>query len=79
MSKKRYKSTIKRIRDILSIVNMEYEPGNQKRCYNAIWRDFVYPKYGICYETFLSYIGVKPSELEDDIQEVEDPKQLKLF
>lgn len=80
MSKrKRYRSTIKRIKEILDIVNREYEPGNQKRCYKAIWRNIIYPRYGICYDTYLSYIGVKPSELEEDNQEPENPKQLKLF
>ena len=80
MSKrKRYRSTIKRIKEILDIVNKEYEPGDQKRCYKAIWRNIVYLRYGICYDTYLSYIGVKPSELEEDNQEPENPKQLKLF
>ncbi len=80
MSKrKRYRSTIKRIKEILDIVNKEYEPGDQKRCYKAIWRNIVYPRYGICYDTYLSYIGVKPSELEEERAENEDPKQLSLF
>lgn len=80
MSKrKRYRSTIKRIKEILDIVNKEYEPGDQKRCYKAIWRNIVYPRYGICYDTFLTYIGVKPSELEEEQAENEDPKQLSLF
>ena len=75
MSKrKRYRSTIKRIKEILDIVNREYEPGNQKRCYKAIWRNIIYPRYGICYDTYMSYIGVKPSELEEDNQEPENPK-----
>lgn len=77
--KKRYRSTIIRIKEILEIVDRNYEIGNQKRCYKAIWRDFIYPKYGICYDTFLSYIGVKPSELKDDDNEIQDPNQLSLF
>ncbi len=77
--KKRYRSTIKRIKEILEIVDRNYEIGNQKRCYKAIWRDFIYPKYGICYDTFLSYIGVKPSELEDEEPEKKNPNQLSLF
>lgn len=77
--KKRYRSTIKRIKEILEIVERNYEIGNQKRCYKAIWRDSIYQKYGICYDTFLSYIGVKPSELEDEEPEKKDPNQLSLF
>ena len=78
--KKRYRSTIIRIKEILEIVERNYEIGNQKRCYKAIWRDFIYPKYGICYDTFLSYIVVKPSELkDDDDEEIQDPNQLSLF
>ena len=77
--KKRYRSTIKRIKEILEIVDKHYEVGNQKRCYKAIWRDFIYPKYGVCYDTFLSYIGVKPSELEAEEPEKKDPNQLSLF
>lgn len=61
-----YKSTKKRIKEILKIVQREYEVHNNKRCYKAIWRNIIYPKYGICYDTLLSYIKVKPSNLNDD-------------
>ena len=66
MGRPSYKSTKKRIKEILKIVEREYEPHNNKRRYKAIWRNFIYPKYGICYDTFLSYLRVKPSELNED-------------
>ena len=77
--RKRYRSTIKRIKEIQDIVRREYEPGNQQRCYKAVWRRFIFPRYGICYDTFLSYIGVRPSDLVEERTENDDTNQLKLF
>jgi len=75
-----YRSTKKRIKAIVKIVNENYMPGDQASCYKAIWRTKIYPVYGICYATFLSYIGVKPSDLADEPETPpEDPRQLKLF
>ncbi len=80
MSRKRHRSTRKRMKAVVAIVEEEYQPGDQSRCYKAIWRRRVLPEFGICYKTFLSYIGVPPSEMEDEEQkEKEDPNQLSLF
>lgn len=68
----RYKSTLLRIRDICAITNEHYEVGNQSKCYKAIWRKYIEPKYGICYRTYLKYIGV-PLSRENEV------KQLSLF
>ena len=68
MSTPTYKSTKKRIKEILKIVQREYEIHNNKRCYKAIWRNIIHPKYGICYDTLLSYIKVKPSNLNEEIK-----------
>lgn len=76
--KKRYRSTKKRIKAIIAIVQAEYQPGDQSRCYAAIWRRLVWPVYGVCYKTFLSYLGVPPSELEEEPAK-DDPNQLSLF
>ncbi len=78
MGKKRYKSTKKRIKAVVEIVKAQYQPGDQSRCYAAIWRRSVWPVYGICYKTFLTYLGVPQSELADD-PEPEDTRQLSLF
>ena len=77
--KKRYRSTKTRMKDILAIVNEEYQPGDQSRCYKAIWRRRILPEFGVCYNTFLSYLGVSPSELEEEQPENEDTNQLSLF
>ena len=77
--KKRYRSTKKRIRAIIAIVNEEYQPGDQNHCYKAIWRRCILPEFGVCYNTFLSYLGVSPSELEEEKTEKEDTNQLSLF
>ena len=53
----RYKSTLKRIREVCAITREHYEAGNQSKCYRAVWRKFIEPKYGICYRTFLNYIN----------------------
>ncbi len=77
--KKRYRSTKKRMRAIIAIVNEEYQPGDQNRCYKAIWRRRILPEFGVCYKTLLSYLGVSPSELEEEQQEKENTNQLSLF
>ena len=77
--KKRYRSTKKRIRAIVAIVNEEYQPSDQNRCYKAIWRRRILPEFGVCYNTFLSYLGVSPSELEEEQPKNEDTNQLSLF
>lgn len=77
--KKRYRSTKKRMKAIIAIVNENYQPGDQSRCYKAIWRRRILPEFGVCYKTFLSYLGVPPSELEEEQPEKEDTNQLKLF
>lgn len=53
----RYKSTQKRIREVCDLAAEHYEPGNQSKCYRAVWRKHIEPKYGICYRTFLNYIN----------------------
>lgn len=54
---KRYKSTLFRIELIKKITAENYEPGNQSKCYAAIWRSKIFPQFGICYDTYLHYIN----------------------
>lgn len=54
-----------RIRRVQQIAREHYEPGNQSRCYRQIWKQFVYPVYPMCYNTFLTYVKTKPSELDN--------------
>lgn len=79
MATKHYLSTKKRIKAITAIVKEEYQPGANSRCYKAIWRRRIYPEFGVCYNTFLSYLGVPPSELEEEQPQNEDTDQLSLF
>lgn len=43
-----------------------YEPGNQSKCYYAIWRVYVEPEFGICYKTYLRYLGIDPEKAVPD-------------
>lgn len=71
-NKKHYKSTMCRIREISDIASEHYEEGNQSKCYHAIWHRYIYPRYGICYRTFLNYI-------DTPIPKEPETKQLTLF
>lgn len=65
---KRHKSTIARAERIKAITAMRYEPGNQAKCYKAVWRHYIEPEFGICYLTYLRYLGLNP-ETERPTQE----------
>lgn len=56
MQRKQRKSTLLRARAVRRLSDVYYEPGNQSRCHKSVWRNFVYPEYGICYRTYLSYV-----------------------
>lgn len=66
-----YKSTEKRIAEIRALVDEYYEPGRQDRCKTWVWRNIVYPRYGISLVTFFRYLGSTESPEGDD--------QLSLF
>ncbi|MDR2131001.1 MAG: hypothetical protein LBP56_07555 [Odoribacteraceae bacterium] len=73
---KRYRSTLLRMEEILSITRERYEPGNQSRCYRAVWRRYIEPRFGICYRTYLAYVKWRPGA---DEEREENERQLKLF
>lgn len=62
MAKGRHKNTQLRIAHVCEIVREHYEAGNQRKCYKAVWRRYVYPVYPMCYRTFLNYINASPAE-----------------
>ncbi len=62
---KRHKSTLARAERIKAITAMRYEPGNQAKCYKAVWRHWIEPEFGICYLTYLRYLGISPDADED--------------
>lgn len=61
------------MREIGELTKLHYEEGNQSKCYRAVWRKYIEPKYGICYRTYLKYIDTPVPK------EPENYKQLSLF
>lgn len=57
---KRHKSTVARAKMIKAITALHYEAGNQAKCYRAVWRRWIEPEFGICYRTYLTYLGIDP-------------------
>lgn len=53
-----HKSTIERVQMVRDITQQHYETGNQSRCYKAIWRQYIFPQFKICYRTYLNYLGI---------------------
>lgn len=56
--RKHHESTIERVRMVRAITAQYYESGNQARCYKAVWRQHIFPKFKICYRTYLNYLGM---------------------
>ena len=54
-----HKSTKERAKEIQLIAAKHYENGVQAKCYKAVWRKYIYPNIGICYNTFLTYLKIK--------------------
>lgn len=75
MAKGRYKSTSKRTEIYRAVTMQHYEEGNQSKCYKAVWRNFIYPMFGISYRTYLNHINAKPTT---DYPQT-DRNQLSLF
>ena len=62
--RKKHKSTLARAKKVKAITALHYEPGNQARCYMAVWRRWIEPEFGICYQTYLRYLGIDPETEE---------------
>ena len=52
-----HESTTQRIKMARELTQKYYEPGNQSKCYKAVWRNHVRRIMGICYHTYLHYIN----------------------
>lgn len=63
-----------RVIEVQKIVVENYEAGNQKKCYHAIWRNIIFPKYKIAYRTMLRMLRIKPSELQFDEEKIKNVK-----
>lgn len=58
---------------VRAITEQHYESGNQARCYKAVWRQHIFPKFKICYRTYLNYLGIPTPP------PVQQPQQLTLW
>ncbi len=54
----KFNSTYSRIKKIVEITKKRYEPGNQSKCYKAVWRKYIQPEFGICYRTYMNYLSI---------------------
>lgn len=59
---------------VREVTERNYEPGNQARCYKAVWRRYVWPEYRICYRTFREYLGIPTPPPPPEL-----PRQLSLW
>lgn len=66
---RRHKSTIARAKKIKALTALHYEAGNQAKCYRAVWRHWIEPEFGICYRTYLSYLGIDPDSEQNSRQD----------
>jgi len=66
---KRHRSTIARAKKIRALTALHYEAGNQAKCYRAVWRHWIEPEFGICYRTYLSYLGISPDNEQQPRQD----------
>lgn len=52
-----HESTLQRIKMAHELTQKHYEPGNQSKCYRAVWRNHIRRIMGISYRTYLNYIN----------------------
>lgn len=55
-------STLQRIKIARQLTIKYYEPGNQAKCYKAIWRNHIRKIIGVNYRTYLTYINTSIPE-----------------
>lgn len=47
-------------RTIQEITQRYYEPENHQKCKKAVWRRYIQPTFGMCYDTYLKYLHATP-------------------
>ena len=57
-----------RARLIKEITAQYYEPENHAKCYKMVWKKYIYPRFGICYRTYLKYMKVQEPQPKQDTQ-----------
>ena len=65
---RQHNCTLCRIREVYEVTKQHYEEGNQSKCYKAVWRSHIYPKFGIGYMTYLKYINATSHNLSNQIK-----------
>lgn len=68
---------LRKMKLVCEIAQKHYEPGNYTKSYYQVWKNYVYPVYPCCYNTFLKYINTPLGALKE--QPEDDPRQLNLF
>lgn len=56
--RKRHKSTLARAKLIRALTDRYYEPGNNAKCYKAVWKKYINPIYPMSYRTYLNYLNI---------------------
>lgn len=69
----------RRAQVIQEIVRQHYEPERQDRCKAAIWRRYIYPQFGVCYQSFLRYLNTRVPTKEGESASPTHAVQLELF
>ena len=72
-------STMARIKEIVEEAQSYYEQGNQAKCYAAVWRNHIYPRHRISYNTLLRYLAIAERGYKVDNTLNIAPGQLTLF
>jgi hypothetical protein len=78
MGRKKYKhhaSAIKSAERIKTLLRENYEPGRQDKCKLAVYRNKIRPLTAISERTFWRYMH----EVEQEMKQPEDKRQMKLF
>jgi hypothetical protein len=69
-------SSLKRAADVRDLHRQYYEPGRHDRCKRWIYRNHIYPRFGISITTYFRYLN---ETTEPRCSRQEDPRQLRLF
>ena len=62
-----------RARVIQEITAQYYEPEIHAKCYKMVWKKYIYPRFGICYHSYLKYIKVQTPEMKTNEVQLKIP------
>ena len=58
------KSHLSQVREVQRIAIPLYVKGRHDKCWKAIWRKLILPRFGINYDTFLRYLRTDTDALD---------------